>query len=105
MIKYKKLVRDKIPNIIKKNGGKCNFHVATKEEFIPMLTQKLLEEVHELIEKPCAEEIADVLEVIETIARLNGIGLEEIKAEKISKKESRGGFSKGIVLDDATEKE
>ena len=103
MIKYKKLVRDRIPEIIKKNGGKCEFHIATKEEFVPMLTQKLLEEVEELIENPCAEEIADVLEVIEAIARLKSIGIDEIKTKKLDKRTERGSFNKRIVLDDATE--
>jgi len=100
---YKKLVRDKIPKIIKANGGKCEFHVATKEEFAAMLTQKLLEEVQELIENPCAEEIADVLEVVEAIARLKGISLDDIKTWKLEKKVTKGGFTKGIVLDKATE--
>jgi len=100
---YNKLVRDKIPAVIKANGGKCEVHVATKEEFVPMLTQKLLEEVEELIENPCAEEIGDVLEVIETIARLNNISLDEIKLAKINKKQERGGFNKRIILDSASE--
>jgi len=103
MIKYKKLVRDKIPDIIKANGGECKFHVAKKDEFSALLAQKLLEEVDELIENPCAEEIGDVLEVVEAIARLNGISLDEIKAEKLEKRTKRGGFYKRIVLDEATE--
>jgi len=101
---YKKLVRDKIPKIIKADGGVCKYHVATKEEYTSMLTQKLLEEVEELIENPCAEEIADVLEVIENIARLKGISLEDIKTWKLEKKVTKGGFTKGIILDEATEK-
>jgi len=103
MKKYDKLVRDKIPNIIKKDGVKYNIHIADDKEYRLKLNEKLLEEVQEFIEKPCAEEIADVLEVIETIARLNGIGLDEIKEQKITKKSIRGGFSKKIILESTDE--
>jgi predicted house-cleaning noncanonical NTP pyrophosphatase (MazG superfamily) len=101
---YNKLVRDKIPNIIKKDGVKSKFHVADEKEYRQKLNEKLREEVEELIAKPCAEEIADVLEVIETIANLNGIGLDEIKEQKITKKSLRGGFSKKIILETTDEK-
>lgn len=94
---YNKLVRDKILNIIKKDGVKCNFHIANKKEYDQKLNEKLREEVEEFIEKPCAEEIADVLEVIEAIARINNIGLNEIKKEKLRKKTTRGGFIKKII--------
>ncbi len=104
MITYKKLVRDKIPAIIEGNGGECEYHVATEEEYANMITQKLLEEVQELIENPCAEEIGDVLEVIECIARLNKIGLDDIKSTKMKKRVENGSFHKRIVLDNASEK-
>jgi len=103
---YKKLVRDRIPEIIKADGGKCKFHVANKflGEYETLLFAKLREETEELINNPCAEEIADVLEVIETIAKLNGIGLNEIKEQKIMKKSLRGGFGKKIILETTDEK-
>ncbi len=104
MKKYNKLVRDKIPDIIKADGGECRFHVAKKDEFAKLLNAKLHEEVLELQEKPCADEIADVLEVVEALARMNHIHLDEIKAAKKKKREERGGFHLMFVLDEATEK-
>jgi len=101
---YNKLVRDNIPKIIKKDGGECKFHAANNDEYKILLFAKLREEVDEFITKPSAEEIADVLEVIETIARVNGIGLDEIKMWKMDKKATHGGFNKKIVLEVATEK-
>lgn len=99
---FNKLVRDRIPEIIKASGDDCDFRVADKKEYEFLLTQKLREEVEELIDNPCSEEIGDVLEVVEAIARLNGIGLDEIKKAKIEKKTERGGFIKRIVLQTTT---
>lgn len=104
MKEYYKLVRDKIPEIIKADGGECKFHVAKKWEFEILLFVKLREEINEFFQNPCANEIADILEVIETIARVKGIGLNDIKTQKKEKKATRGGFNKKIVLEIATEK-
>jgi predicted house-cleaning noncanonical NTP pyrophosphatase (MazG superfamily) len=104
MKKYNKLVRDRIPEIIEADGHKCKYHVADRlDEYEDLLYDKLKEEVEELILKPCAEEIADILEVIETIARFNNISIDEIKNVKIKKKSDRGGFNGRIVLE-STEK-
>ena len=93
-----KLVRDKIPTIITEKGGDCEFRIAMKSEYIQLLNKKLCEEVEEFILNPSAEEIADVLEVIETIAKLKNISLEEIKMIKVAKRRERGGFGERVVL-------
>lgn len=96
---YNKLVRDKIPTIIKNDGCECKFHVANQKEFEEKLYEKLQEELVEFVGKPSAEEIADMLEVIETIAKLHNISLEQIKVEKIKKRKDRGGFNERIILE------
>lgn len=101
---HNKLVRDKIPTIIKENSDKCRFHVAAQEEFEEKLYEKLQEELVEFIGKPSAEEIADMLEVIETIAKLHNIGLDEIRTQKIRKRKDRGGFNERIILEWTKEK-
>jgi len=99
---YNKLVRDKIPEIIRGNGAECVTRIAEKDEYEKLLYVKLHEEANELIETPCAEEIADVLEVIEAIAKLKGIGIDDIKAIKTKKRLENGSFNKRIVLESAT---
>jgi len=99
MKKHNKLVRDNVPNIIKENGDSCNFHIATNEEYEEKLYEKINEELFEFIGNPCAEEIADILEVVECIARFHNINLEDIKQYKIDKKRTNGGFHNKIILE------
>ena len=47
---YNKLVRDKIPEIIKETGAQCEYHVATGEDLKQALYNKLTEEINEFIE-------------------------------------------------------
>jgi len=45
MKEYNKLVRDKIPEVIKATGKECEFEIAPKEERYKLLEAKLNEEV------------------------------------------------------------
>lgn len=98
-IVYNKLVRDKILEVIEKTGKIAEFHIADEKEFEGFLIKKLSEEVVEFTETPCAEEIADILEVIDSLINVLGYSKEEILKIKEEKKESRGGFEKAIVLE------
>ena len=49
---YDKLVRDKIPEIIKEQGKTCEFYVADKEEYGRRLIEKMREEISEFEEDP-----------------------------------------------------
>jgi len=97
MIKYNKLVRDRIPEIIEENGKECTFHVATKEEYNTKLREKLCEEAIEFLEDPRLEELVDVLEVIDAI--LKNEDYREFKGAQVAKRITNGGFEKCIILD------
>jgi predicted house-cleaning noncanonical NTP pyrophosphatase (MazG superfamily) len=97
---YNKLVRDKIPEIIKNNNKKCNFYIADKSELEQFLLKKLSEETNEFIESRNLEEIADILEVISAILDFKGINFEKIEKIRKAKSESRGAFKKGLILID-----
>lgn len=49
MKKYDKLVRDKIPQVIKATGKECEFEIARNEERYKLLEDKLNEEVNEFL--------------------------------------------------------
>ena len=96
-MEYYKLVRDRIPEIIKEAGKKCVYHIAEEEEFYAKLGEKLLEEVNEFLENPSSEEAADILEVLETI--LAQEKYRDARAEQIAKRVTRGGFEEQIILE------
>lgn len=100
-MRYDKLVRDRIPEIIGAKGEECSFRVATDEEYAEKLYEKLREETEELIRDRNAGEIADVLEVVDAIMGLEGISPNEVDVVKRKKSEERGRFSKGIILEES----
>lgn len=100
-MKYNKLVRDKIPAIILKNGGKPITHVASDEEYWRKLKDKLQEEVKEFLVSEKAEEIADILEVIDAICKHKNHKKKDVLEIKIQKARQRGKFNKKIVLEES----
>ncbi|MBW9152344.1 nucleoside triphosphate pyrophosphohydrolase [Clostridium estertheticum] len=96
---YNKLVRDKIPEIIKTADKNFDIHYAKKEEILPLLETKLNEEVSEYLEDKNLEELADVMEVLYGLANALGYSEKDLINKRNEKKEERGGFEKGIVLE------
>lgn len=65
---YNKLVRDRIIEIIECSGKSYSSRILIRDnEYVESLEQKLREEVEEFLEEPCAEEAADILEVLECL--------------------------------------
>tara|TARA_R110001583_G_scaffold50321_1_gene157072 strand:- start:12 stop:320 length:309 start_codon:yes stop_codon:yes gene_type:complete len=98
--KFDKLVRDKIPKIIKQKGKSCKFRIADRDEYRVKLAEKLLEETIEFIAEPSIEELADIQEVIDAlITEHKWTGL---KAATQYKKIIRGGFQERIILEEVS---
>ena len=102
-MKYDKLVRDRIPEIIKEDGKEPVTHIADEEEYWKKLKEKLKEEVDEFLEKSNEEELSDIVEVIDSICDFKGINKEELESIRKKKAEKRGGFKKKIILDEVKE--
>lgn len=100
---YDKLVRDRIPEIVRDDGEEPIVHVADDEEYERRLREKVLEEAEEFVESGDPEELADVLAVVEAYrehADLSAEQLEELREEKAAE---RGGFADRIVLERVAE--
>ena len=103
MTKFNKAIRDKIPEIIQKDGHTCNIQTLSDEKFLVEIEKKLSEEVAEYQNDKNPEELTDILEVIYRIAQLKGISKEELEKIRIKKLQDRGGFEKNLFLIDTSE--
>jgi predicted house-cleaning noncanonical NTP pyrophosphatase (MazG superfamily) len=99
-MRHDKLVRDNIPDIIKKKGSTPVTHVADDIEYREKLYKKLTEEIDEFLESDNHEELADILEVIYAIRDLKGISETELETIRKKKFKDRGGFKDRIILDE-----
>lgn len=97
-IKYNKLVRDRIPEIIESTGKHCIHTTLADDDYLKMLDEKLTEELQEYQESKSMEELADLLEVIIAVAAARGSSIEDIENIRIAKAEKRGAFAKRILL-------
>ena len=95
---YNKLVRDLIPQVIEKSGKKFDTHIADKAEYGKLLEEKLMEEVNEYLVDKNLEELADVLRYWWLAGNL-GYTEEELFEKRRVKREERGGFFEGVVLE------
>lgn len=100
---YNKLVRDNIPNIIESNGEKAVVHVSSDEEYWDYLLKKDSEELEEVRQaqsrEEMKEELCDKLEIIRAMANFCGFTLEDIIGEANLKRETKGSFEKGLILE------
>ncbi len=100
---YKKLVRDRIPDIILKEGSLPTTRILNDEEYIKALNKKLTEEVKEYLEAENIEEMVDILEVIRAILDYRNVTYEEIEEKRIKKAKKRGAFKERVFLEKVTE--
>ena len=97
-MKYAKLVRDKIPEIITRSGDRPVTQVLDANVYQQELRRKLQEEVTEFTESENVGELVDVLEVVYTLAAKGGISPSQLEEMRKQKRKERGGFDRRIFL-------
>ncbi|MEE1774835.1 nucleoside triphosphate pyrophosphohydrolase [Streptomyces sp. JV181] len=98
--RHGKLVRDRIPQIIREDGVEPVTYAAGREEYRSRLRDKLGEEVAEFLEADedsATEELADVLEVVRALAADLGVDADQLEKIREAKAGERGGFADRIV--------
>ena len=95
---YNKLVRDKIPDIMRDKGETPVIRILEDSEYVSCLEQKLDEEVREFHESKETEELADILEVVFALCESRGSSVSELMSVYRKKHDERGGFSDKIFL-------
>lgn len=104
---YNKLVRDNIPEIIELNGEKPVVSILDDIRFKEELEKKLYEEYKEVIESSGTdrlEELADMIEVVKALAKLENKTLDEVIEIANIKRNKRGSFDKKIYLEKVVKK-
>ena len=97
------LVRDKMPKRLEKLGVFVEGYPLNSKDLLDHLKLKLQEEVDEVLNattaKDIKEEIADVMEVLYSIAKYYGLQTEHLEKKRIQKQAERGGFTKGLFVE------
>jgi predicted house-cleaning noncanonical NTP pyrophosphatase (MazG superfamily) len=99
MREYDKLVRDRIPEVIRENDETPVAHTVEGEAYRERLREKLVEEATEFRDEPTVEELADVLDVVAAIRDAEEFDADDLQRKRRAKQEARGGFEDGTVLD------
>jgi predicted house-cleaning noncanonical NTP pyrophosphatase (MazG superfamily) len=97
-----KLVRDRIPDIIRANGGDSHTTVLDDREYTLALQAKVHEEIEELLASPAdkrTEELADIVEVLYALAEHYGLDWDAVEIVRLRKKHERGGFEGRVWLE------
>ncbi|RBP00187.1 nucleoside triphosphate pyrophosphohydrolase [Rossellomorea aquimaris] len=104
---YNKLVRDKIPQILENKGREYSTKILNDEDYIKYLKEKAYEELDEYCAAEtngeAVEELADLLEVIRSLAKQHESTFEDVEAVRKDKAEKRGGFQDKVFLMDVEE--
>ena len=103
---YNKLVRDKIPNIIKEKKETPVVKILDDDEYKEALEKKLYEEYQEVIKasgEDRVEELADMLEIIKVLEKLENKTLDDVIEIANKKVDKRGAFEEKIFLEKVIE--
>ncbi len=97
-----KLVRDNIPKIIKQNNQTPTISILSDKNYLHHLKLKLVEEANEVnnstSKQELANELADVLEVLEALMNASNISYDEVIKIKDTKAKTNGKFENKILL-------
>ncbi len=103
---FNKLVRDNIINKITESGEIASYRVLDDIEYKKELLNKLKEECSEVVDAfnngtsaNMVMELADVLEVINYLAKSINVNMQEVNDVAMVKKTKNGGFDKKYYLE------
>lgn len=102
---FNKLVRDGLEDMYVELNQTATYRTLSSEELATALKDKLIEEAQEIDvrdRKSVLGELADVLQVVEDIAKTYTISSAEIDTVKQEKFKKKGGFSKGLFVEKLT---
>lgn len=100
VVRYSKLVRDNIPQIIARQGKQATTRRLGEAEYEVKLKEKLMEEVGEFLAAASVEELADIQEVVLALSASMNISRAELENVRLEKRSRNGGFEKRLLLEE-----
>lgn len=96
-----KLIRDKVLINMQELGQQIKYRKLNDGEFLHELQRKLLEEAGEFdpTDPKAMDELADVLEVLETLARELGENFDSLRNRQLNRRQKRGAFLNRIYIE------
>ena len=98
--RVQKLIRDRLPAIMRAQGLQVFDRRLNDAEFIAALKDKLLEEAQEVGAATSLadliDELADVMEVVAALADASGVPLQAVEERRQAKRAERGGFAERV---------
>jgi len=98
---YDKLVRDRIPEIIRESGSTCATGSFGPDEFRRALREKLVQEAREAADAADGDlltELADIAEVLDALLAAHGLTHEDVRTMQNRRRAERGGFTQRVRL-------
>ncbi len=95
-----KLVRDKMPEIMLNEGKSVEIREAHGREYEFMLLRTLQEKTDDFIRDRSSLNLAELEDVLRTVAKLRGIRQDEVEKMIERKTFEMGGFEKKIILEE-----
>jgi predicted house-cleaning noncanonical NTP pyrophosphatase (MazG superfamily) len=92
-----KLVRDKVPNLMRRRGDHPIVRTAEPYEYAGLLRAKLVEEVDEFLDSDDPHELADVMEVLLALAEMHGFDRTDLERMRAEKAVERGAYTDRLV--------
>lgn len=98
MTSINRLVRDKVPEDIKRYGGKADIRTLENSEFKEELKKLLITEVKEYLDNDSTEELIDILEIVYSLGSVHNLSFKEMVNLRKRKVEQKGSYSKKLFL-------
>ena len=98
---FDKIVRDRIPEIIRSEGRAVRTRTLTRDEAVIYLKKKLREEVEEFLSDDSLPELADIVEVVRALAVELGSSPRGVELMRREKQVKSGGFARRVLLVEA----
>ena len=94
-----KLVRDRIPEIIRENNQRPVFRKSSRGKEEKWLRKKILEEAREFEDEGDIKELADLYAVLKEYLEAEEIEFSDLDEIEDEKSDDKGGFDERIILE------